>query len=125
MNDNSDQSSDGQTDEANSISPLRLEKTESRELLIEWSDGRTDLIPFLRLRKGCQCAHCIDDRIKEMSEPVSRSSGVLPVISAAQAQPMGIIKMTPIGNYGYNVTFTDGHSSGIYTFDLLRSIGEI
>ena len=60
-----DEQTDEQTDEANSISPLRLEKTEARELLIEWSDGRTDRIPFLRLRKGCQCAHCIDDRIKD------------------------------------------------------------
>ena len=32
--------------------------------------------------------------------------------------------MHPVGNYAYNVHFSDGHSAGIYTFDLLRQIGE-
>ena len=106
------------------IQPVKLEKTASRELLIEWSDGKTDVIAFINLRKGCQCATCIDERAKKLDKPAPTAGGALPVLTAAQAQPLDIATMTPVGNYGYNITFTDGHSSGIFTFDLLRAIAE-
>jgi DUF971 family protein len=32
--------------------------------------------------------------------------------------------MQPVGNYAYNVRFSDGHSSGIFGFDLLRKASE-
>ena len=47
----------------------------------------------------------------------------LPVLSLAESRPIEIVSMTPAGNYGYKVSFSDGHSSGIYSFELLRSIG--
>ena len=47
----------------------------------------------------------------------------LPVLSLAESMPIEIESMTPAGNYGYKVAFSDGHSSGIYSFELLRSIG--
>jgi DUF971 family protein len=32
--------------------------------------------------------------------------------------------MEPVGNYAYSIAFSDGHNTGIYTFDLLRELGE-
>ena len=32
--------------------------------------------------------------------------------------------MKPVGNYAYSLTFSDGHDTGIYTYDLLRELGE-
>jgi DUF971 family protein len=31
--------------------------------------------------------------------------------------------MTPVGQYAYNIAFTDGHDTGIYPFDLLLRLG--
>jgi DUF971 family protein len=31
--------------------------------------------------------------------------------------------MVPVGNYAYRIEFSDGHSTGIYTLDLLRRLG--
>ncbi len=101
--------------------PIRLEKTESRELLIEWNDGYAQSLPFRVLRDGCQCATCMDQRMKKQTE---ENKGVLPVLSAAEARPLDIEKMFPVGNYAYNIQFSDGHSTGIFTFELLRSLSE-
>ena len=32
--------------------------------------------------------------------------------------------MKPMGNYAYGIAFNDGHSSGIYSLDLLRKLGD-
>lgn len=99
--------------------PVRLEKNDQRELVIEWSDGSLQRIPFRVLRNACQCATC---REKAKTERHASSSGVLPVLSAAEAQPLDIVAMRPTGNYGYSIQFSDGHGTGIYSLELLRSL---
>jgi DUF971 family protein len=47
----------------------------------------------------------------------------LPVLSAAEARPLTISKMEPVGNYAYSIEFSDGHGTGIYTLELLRQLG--
>ena len=100
--------------------PIQLEKTPDRCLLITWSDESTQKIPFRKLRDNCRCAHCIEKRTDESESEKPGNS--LPILSEAEAQPLGILKMHPVGNYAYNIHFTDGHSAGIYTFELLRSL---
>jgi DUF971 family protein len=100
--------------------PIRIEKLDSRKLLIEWSDGVVQQLPFRTLRNGCQCATCNDQRTKEISGNDNLSS--LPILTAAEAQPLDILKMHPVGNYAYNIHFSDGHNTGIFTFELLRSL---
>lgn len=111
------------------IVPVGLEKSDDRHLVIDWSDGLQQRIPFRLLRDSCRCAHCIDKH--KMYKPVGEAEALepkpkslaLPVLSASEARPIDIESMAPAGNYGYKVAFTDGHSSGIYSFELLRSIG--
>ncbi|MGD0092102.1 MAG: DUF971 domain-containing protein [Planctomycetota bacterium] len=31
----------------------------------------------------------------------------------------------PVGQYGLNLVFSDGHATGIYTFELLRELGKV
>jgi DUF971 family protein len=31
--------------------------------------------------------------------------------------------MEPVGNYAYSIRFSDGHDTGIYTFELLQALG--
>ena len=100
------------------VVPVRIDKLDSRELLIEWSDGVTQQIPFRSLRDGCQCATCIDKRLHKADD---KNKAGLPILTAAEAQPLDILKMHPVGNYAYNIHFSDGHSTGIFTFELLRS----
>lgn len=103
------------------IHPVELEKTENRTLKIRWSDDVDHEISFRELRKGCHCAHCNEERINPKP---ALPAGQLNILSAAEARPLDIEVMHPVGNYAYSIHFSDGHQAGIYTFELLRSIGD-
>lgn len=100
--------------------PVDLNKTDDRCLMIEWDDGVTQKLPFRYLRDQCLCAVCNASREKEARNPVPKGS--LKVLSAAEARPLDILKMQPVGNYAYSIHFSDGHSTGIYTFEMLRRL---
>jgi len=107
--------------------PVELEKTEDRCLQIRWSDGVVQKTPFRKLRDNCRCANCIGKRTQAINEASSTTpegdkklTSSLPVLSHAQTIPLDIVKMYPAGNYAYSIRFSDGHSAGIFTFELLR-----
>lgn len=103
--------------------PVGLEKDEqARELIIQWSDQMQQRIKYRTLRDRCPCAHCIDKRTKEDSNEPIQKDGTLNILSPAELQPLDIASMKPIGNYAYGIQFTDGHSSGIFSFGFLRSL---
>lgn len=93
---------------------LRLDE-EQRELLIDWSDNSQRRYPFRELRDQCPCATCREKR-KAPSNP-------LQVLTPEQLEPLSIAGMKPVGNYAYSISFSDGHNTGIYTFDKLRELG--
>ena len=110
---------------SNEPTPVRLEKTENRELLIEWSDSTEQTISFRKLRDNCCCAICTEKRMEPAQESASgekKLSNVLPVLSLQETMPLDIVAMRPVGNYAYNIQFSDGHSAGIFSFELLKSI---
>ncbi|MFT5303656.1 MAG: DUF971 family protein [Mariniblastus sp.] len=105
--------------------PVSLTKTEDRCLVIKWNDDVEQKLPFRKLRDSCRCANCIDKRmesLKETNEGQAKLSNELPILTMAEARPLDIVQMHPVGNYAYNIHFSDGHSAGIFTFELLRSI---
>ena len=100
--------------------PTKLALSGADRLLIEWSDGQQRSYSFGELRDKCPCASCREKR----SQPPA-ASGLLPVLSAAETRPLKVLGMKPVGNYAYAIEFSDGHDTGIYTFELLREIGRI
>src|SRR5262245_58723364 len=99
--------------------PTKLERKDDR-LRITWSDGTTREYSTWELRKACPCATC---REKRQQPPPPAS--VLPVLSAAETQPLRIAGMKPVGSYAYSIAFSDGHNTGIYTLELLRQLGRL
>jgi DUF971 family protein len=49
---------------------------------------------------------------------------LLPVLTEAETQPLKINGMKPVGNYAYAIAFSDGHTTGIYTLERLRQLGQ-
>ncbi len=88
-------------------------------LVIEWSDGQVREYTFRELRDGCPCATCREKR-GAPAEPAA----LLPVLSAAEIQPLKILAMQPVGNYAYSITFSDDHDTGIFTLEYLRELGK-
>jgi ATP-binding protein involved in chromosome partitioning len=105
---------------SNQPTPVHLEKTDDRCLIIRWDDELEQKISFRKLRESCRCASCNDQREKS-SQPQPPSSS-LPILSAAEARPLDIVKMHPVGNYAYSIHFSDDHNTGIFTFEMLRSL---
>jgi DUF971 family protein len=89
---------------------------------ITWADGHSSHYDFAYLREQCPCATCNDERGKKEAAPVAAtnllSSPLLPMYKPkprAQAA-------TQVGNYAVQISFTDGHSTGIFSYDYLRTL---
>ncbi|MCK4579320.1 MAG: DUF971 domain-containing protein [Candidatus Marinimicrobia bacterium] len=85
-------------------------------LAIIWHDGHESLLSFERLRKNCPCANCKGepDLLGGLQMPAEQ-----PEITG---QSYVLKKMAPVGHYALQLTWGDGHSSGIYAFKYLRTL---
>jgi DUF971 family protein len=103
-----------------SVQPSQLKLIDPERLQIAWSDGQVRLYRVSDLRAQCPCATC---RERRTAPPPPANE--LPVLSAAETQPLRITAMHPTGRYAYSIHFSDGHDTGIYTLELLRERGEV
>jgi len=93
--------------------PIGYRRRDARTLTVLWEDGRRDDFDVRDLRLACHCALCLE----EMSgRPLLDPKSVRPDVT-----PRSI---TSVGNYAITVSWNDGHSSGIYSFEHLRALGE-
>lgn len=99
--------------------PTKLAIDSEARLVIDWSDGARRSYSIAELRKACPCATCREKRAQPAPSPMS-----LPVLSPAETRPLKLMAMNPVGNYAYQLEFSDGHDTGIYTFELLQKLGE-
>jgi DUF971 family protein len=85
---------------------------------IAWSDGHTSRYEFVYLRDQCPCAVCNDERGKKGQVSPIAASSVLPMF-----KPRATAKAAKaVGSYAIQIDFSDGHSTGIYSFNHLREI---
>lgn len=109
-------------------SPTEIRRTDAG-IEIQWSDGDVTRWTARQLRDSCPCATCREKRggkdAGDQDDPEGSSATqapprMLPVLSAAEARPLRIEAMRPVGTYAYNIVFSDGHHSGLFTFPRLR-----
>jgi DUF971 family protein len=104
-----------------SLTPVSIDRIGETAINITWSDGAITTWTVAKLRKACPCATCREKRGSGENQPDEPSKPtMLPVLSAAEAQPLRIESMNPVGLYAYSIAFSDGHSSGIYPFGMLH-----
>jgi len=89
---------------------------------ITWADGHFSHFDFAYLRDQCPCATCNDERTKKEAMPAATtnllSSPLLPMYKP-KPRAQGA---TQVGNYAVQISFTDGHSTGIFSYDYLRTL---
>lgn len=84
--------------------------TTGEGLRIDWKDGHHSAYGFDYLRDQCPCATCRDTAKKPVSDlPLYKEKA-----RATQAEP--------IGHYAFRFQFSDGHNTGIYSYEHLREI---
>lgn len=99
--------------------PTGLSLSPDGKLLIEWSDGTRRTYSIGELRDGCPCATC---REKRNAPPAPANP--FAILKPEEARPLDLLGMTPVGNYAYAIAFSDGHDTGIFTFELLQELGK-
>jgi len=85
-------------------------RQQSRVLEVSFSDGATYRIPFELMR---------------VYSPSAEVQGHGPGQEVLQTgkREVTIDGLAPIGNYGVQPTFSDGHDTGIYSWDYLHFLG--
>jgi ATP-binding protein involved in chromosome partitioning len=80
---------------------------------ISWPDGLLGDFSASFLRRHCRCAACQHELTGErLLDPASVPDNLT------------VEKAEILGRYALGFSFSDGHSTGIYTFDWLRSLAE-
>jgi DUF971 family protein len=95
----------------NNPQPEEIEKNLDGSIRVRWTDGHEGVYPPKFLRLQCHCAACIEEWTgRKMLKPESIPDDIRPE------------RLSPVGQYALHIEWSDGHATGIYTFDLLRSI---
>jgi DUF971 family protein len=76
---------------------------------VEWDQaGHVAFFPARALRLACPCAGCVEEMTgRPLLDPARVSTDVRP------------LSLALVGAYGLRVNWSDGHSTGIYTFERL------
>ena len=90
--------------------PVRIDVT-PQAVEIEWDDAHRSSYPHRYLRLECGCAGCVEEL-----------SGRKILDPAKIPQDVAFIDHMEIGNYGIQPLWSDGHHTGIYTYNRLRSL---
>lgn len=84
--------------------------SKSRILEVSFDDGASFNIPFELLR------------VYSPSAEVKGHGPGQEILQVGQ-RDVGLTALEPVGNYAVKPTFTDGHNSGLYTWDYLYKLG--
>lgn len=97
--------------------PKSVEQISDQAIAIKWDDGTESVFFAQKTRGECPCAKCKDEK---ENKPKANPFTVL------KANPNNVFFRTweMVGRYAVRFTFSDGHSTGIYNYDLLKEIGE-
>ncbi len=83
------------------------------EVVIDWSDGHRGRFTAYTLRTACRCAACVDEETgRRVLEP-----GGVPLDITVQGAGS-------VGRYALSFEFSDGHRTGIYSYEFLRTLCE-
>lgn len=80
-------------------------------------DGRRSFYPVVLLRKMSPSAE-----MKQLREEMARNPLTVLPSSATASGPLTAEKAEFVGNYAIRIQFSDGHSTGIFSWDYLREI---
>ena len=91
--------------------PAKIDIDRTESVTVTWEDGRVSRFALDPMRARCPCAECRG--LRDRGVPVWPKPG--------NPQPAEIVSAELVGAWGMSVVWNDGHSTGIYTWDLLQA----
>ncbi len=95
------------------IEPRQIIEESDSEISITWSDETENRFNAADLRKSCPCAGCVNEWTGEKTLKTEMVSDDLTFSSIAI-----------VGRYALNFHFSDGHDTGIFSFQYLKNLVE-
>jgi DUF971 family protein len=77
------------------------------------SEGKKTYIKAKKVRSECRCAACIEEFTGQQILDKGRVPDTI--------KPTSIL---PMGNYAVSIQWSDGHTSSVYPYELLKKIAE-
>lgn len=93
--------------------PTNLYPHDDNTLALEWDDGLQSIYSLRMLRGSCRCASCVDE-----------ITGARLVFPEHIPTDIRALEARAVGRYALQFVWSDGHESGIYTFDYLRELAQ-
>jgi DUF971 family protein len=96
--------------------PLDIQQI-GQELGVKWEDGTESFLSLRKLRQHCPCAGCkgevdiMGNLHKNPHQPLS-------------PRAFELSRLERVGGYAVQPIWSDGHATGIFSFDYLKRVGE-
>ena len=96
---------------ARAAEPVTVDVERERGVAVTWDDGHLSRFSLPELRTNCPCAACRG--LRQQGEEAWPRPGA--------PKALRIESVEAIGNWGLNIHWNDSHTTGIYTWETLRS----
>lgn len=97
------------------IDPEHIAVSKSKGIKIDWKDGHCSEYELQYLRVHCPCAQCIG---AHGAPPAPAPPNPLQIYKPA----LRIDEVEAVGGYAIRLRWNDGHNTGIYSYEYLRSV---
>ncbi len=91
--------------------PINIYPLDDQTLGLDWDDGQHTKYTLRNLRGSCRCASCVDE-----------VTGERLVFPEHIPENIRALEARAVGRYAFQFVWSDGHESGIYTFEYLREL---
>jgi ATP-binding protein involved in chromosome partitioning len=90
--------------------PIAIHRTDEA-ITITWEEGHVGVYPARDLRLACPCAVCKEEMTgRALLDPATLPEDIAP------------LKVELVGAYAIKIVWSDGHDTGIYTYEHLLSM---
>lgn len=99
------------------MSPKQVKIIKKDKLKITWEDSTETILSLKYMRDECPCAGCKGETIllKTYRPPAPK------VVTPEMYQ---VKNLEVVGDYAIQVTWKDGHNTGIYSWDYIKQLEE-
>ena len=105
------------------IDPEHIAISKSKGIRIDWKDGHHSILPLGLLRDECPCATCTGAHGTEPQKTDYAKQEAAPASPFQMFKPtLKMLDVEAVGNYAIKINWSDGHSTGMYSWEVLRKM---
>lgn len=97
------------------MKPKQIKIHNKERLLINWDNEKETNISLKYLRDECPCANC-------KGETILLKTFRPPKLNISTPEMYVIQKIEPVGSYAIQISWKDGHNTGIYSWEYLQKL---